>query len=337
MAMERIAIMGAGSLGTILGAYISKKRQVDLIDAYQEHVDALNEKGAQVVGNAEFTVPVTAITPAQLTGEYDLIIYMTKQTQNHTALPQIIKHLKPGGIICTAQNGLPEPAICEYIPKEQVYGMPVNWGATFMGPGVSKLTSKVTSLDFTLGAATGEMTPQLKEIQEILECMCPVHPSDNLLGIRWCKLVLNAVNSGLSTVCGATFGDVLTHPVGRVIGAYIGRECIRACAASGEKMAPFGTTDFNELFNFEGIEGAEAAAATWAELLTPHYALEASMLQDLRKGNKCEIDAINGVVSDAGKKYGVDTPFCDTVVRIVKEIEAGTRSMSMDNLKEFNI
>ena len=335
MAMDRIAIMGAGSLGTILGAYISKNRQIDLIDAYQAHVDTLNEKGAQVVGNVEFTVPVNAITPDQLSGQYDMIIYMTKQTQNHVALPQVVKHLKPDGILVTAQNGLPEPAICEYLPKERVYGMPVNWGATFIGPGISKLTSKVESLGFTLGTTTGEMTPQLEEIKEILEYMCPVHTSNNLLGIRWCKLVLNAVNSGLSTVCGATFGDVLTHPVGKIIGAHIGRECIRVCAASGETMAPFGDTDFNELFNFEGAEAAERVATAWAELLSPHFALEASMLQDLRNGRKCEIDGINGVVSETGKKYGVPTPVCDTLVRIVKEIEAGTRTMSMDNLKEF--
>jgi len=337
MAMDRIAIMGAGSLGTILGAFISKNRQIDLIDAYQAHVDAINEKGAQVIGSVEFTTPATAITPDQMTGEYDLIIYMTKQTQNHTALPLVVKHLKPGGILCTAQNGLPEPAICEYLPKEQVYGMPVNWGATFIGPGVSKLTSGVSALGFTLGTTTGEMTPQLQEIKEILELMCPVHESDNLLGIRWCKLLMNAVNSGLSTVCGCTFGEVLTHPVGKIIGAHIGRETIRACAASGEKMAPFGAVDFNELFNFDGAEAAEAAAEQWAELLSPHFALEASMLQDLRKGNKCEIDAINGVVSDTGKKFGVATPVCDTVVRLVKEIEAGSRTATMDNLAEFKL
>lgn len=337
MAMNRIAIMGAGSLGTILGAYIAKYRQIDLIDPYQAHVDALNEEGAQVIGSVEFTVPVRAITPDQIDEPYDLVICMTKQTQNDTVLPQIVRHLKPEGIIVTAQNGLPEPAICEYLPKERVYGMPVNWGATFIGPGVSRLTSTIASLGFTLGTITGEMTPQLNEIKEILEYMCPVHVSDNLLGIRWCKLLMNSVNSGLSTVCGATFGEVLTHPVGRIVGAYIGRESIRACAASGVIMAPFGTVEFNELFDFEGTDAAEAVAAKWAEILSPHFALEASMLQDLRKGLKCEIDAINGVVCETGKKYGVATPVCDTIVRIVKEIEAGTRTMSMENLKEITI
>lgn len=51
----RIAIMGAGSLGTILGAYVSKAGyDVVLIDPYQEHVDALNKDGAHVNGITRF-------------------------------------------------------------------------------------------------------------------------------------------------------------------------------------------------------------------------------------------------------------------------------------------
>jgi 2-dehydropantoate 2-reductase len=60
-------MMGAGSLGTILGAYISKAgKQIDLIDIYEEHVKTLNEKGAHVVGTVDFTVPVKALIPDQM-------------------------------------------------------------------------------------------------------------------------------------------------------------------------------------------------------------------------------------------------------------------------------
>ena len=90
----RAAIMGAGSLGTVLGAYIAKAgKQIDLIDAYKDHVDALNNEGAHVTGTFDFTVPVHALMPEEMEGEYDLIIYMAKQTYNDTAIPQIKAHL----------------------------------------------------------------------------------------------------------------------------------------------------------------------------------------------------------------------------------------------------
>lgn len=79
--IQRIAVMGAGSLGTILGAYLSKAgRDVVLIDAYQAHVDALNQNGAHITGAVEMTVPVKAITPEQMEGQYDLFFYLAKQT-----------------------------------------------------------------------------------------------------------------------------------------------------------------------------------------------------------------------------------------------------------------
>ena len=79
----RLAIMGAGSLGTILGAYIAKAGyEIDLIDAYEEHVRALNENGAHVVGAVDFVQKerLHALLPEDMEGAYDLIIYMAKQT-----------------------------------------------------------------------------------------------------------------------------------------------------------------------------------------------------------------------------------------------------------------
>ena len=138
----RIAIMGAGSLGTILGAYITKAGyQVDLIDAYKEHVDALNEKGAHVVGTVDFVQKVHAITPDQMEGVYDLIIYMAKQTYNDTAIPQIAAHIDENSTVCVSQNGIPEYAVSAVIGEERVVGAPVGWGATFQGPGCSALTT----------------------------------------------------------------------------------------------------------------------------------------------------------------------------------------------------
>ena len=64
----RVAILGCGAMGTVLGAYMTKNGcDVELIDSYEAHVEALNTKGAHIVGTVDFTVPVKAITPAQMT------------------------------------------------------------------------------------------------------------------------------------------------------------------------------------------------------------------------------------------------------------------------------
>ncbi len=70
----------------------------------------------------------------------------------------------------------------------------------------------------------------------------------------------------------------------------------------------------------------------------PHRALKASMLQDMEKGRPCEIDHIVGICSDWGKKVGVATPTCDTIISIVKDYEAGRIPLpTMECLARFDL
>ena len=58
----------------------------------------------------------------------------------------------------------------------------------------------------------------------------------------------------------------------------------------------------------------------------------ASMAQDVIKGRRTEIDYMNGYVVDKGREKGVPTPVSSAVVQIVREIDAGTRKPSPDNI-----
>ena len=70
----RIAIYGAGSLGTILGAFISKAGvSIELINRNKAHIEALKKEGARVIGTVNFTQKVTAYTPEEMSGKYDII------------------------------------------------------------------------------------------------------------------------------------------------------------------------------------------------------------------------------------------------------------------------
>ena len=105
----RIAIYGAGSLGTILGAYISKQGvPIELINRNKAHVEALQNNGAQIVGTVTFTQPVVAYTPNEMSGTYDIVFLMTKQQHNAEVVAKIKPYLAPDGVLVTFQNGLPD-------------------------------------------------------------------------------------------------------------------------------------------------------------------------------------------------------------------------------------
>ena len=119
----RAAIYGAGSLGTILGAYITKNGgQIDLVNRNKAHVAALQQNGAKVIGTVEFTQPVTAYTPDQMSGTYDILFLMTKQQQNAEVVTFLKDYLAPDGVIVTLQNGLPELQISEIVGEDRVLG-----------------------------------------------------------------------------------------------------------------------------------------------------------------------------------------------------------------------
>ena len=334
--MEKIAIYGAGSLGTVLGAYISKAGvPIDLITRNKEHVDAMNESGAHIIGTVEMTVPVHALTPDQLSEKYDLIILMTKQLDNKNILEGLKPYMTDDCIVCTMQNGLPELSVSEVVGEDRTMGCSVAWGATLHGKGVSELTSEPDSMTFGLGRMNGEKDDKLMEVKEILELMCPVEVEDNFMGVRWSKLLINSAFSGMSAVMGGTFGDAAERKDSRVCCQNIIKECIDVSRAAGIKIEPVQGKDIVKLLDYNNPVKKKISNMLIPICIKKHRLLKASMLQDLEKGRKCEIDAINGVVCAYGRKYGVPTPYNDKVCEIVHGIEDGKYTYSFDNVKMF--
>ncbi len=335
--MAKYAIYGAGSLGTVLGAYIAKNGgEADLINRNKEHVAILNEKGAKITGTVEMTVPVKAITPDMMEGKYDVIILLTKQLFNKDVVTFLKDYLSENGVIVTLQNGIPEPGIAEIIGENHTMGCAVEWGAALIEPGVCELTSEPDSLSFHMGKMNGITDEQFREVKELLELMCPVHEEPNLMGARWSKLLINATFSGLGTVAGGVFGDVSEDKLGKQVAIRCMKECIDVGHAAGVTFAPVQGKNIVGLFYYKG-----ALKRAFGTLLLPvamkkHRLIEPSMLQDLKKGKPCEIDAINGVVCDFGRKYGVKTPVNDRIVEIIKKIQAGEMKADKINFKLFN-
>ncbi|MBO5109433.1 MAG: 2-dehydropantoate 2-reductase [Clostridia bacterium] len=334
--MKRYAIYGAGSLGTVLGAYITKNGgQIDLINRNKAHVEALRKNGAKITGTVEMTVPVTAYTPDEMSGKYDIVLLLTKQLLNKKVVNFLADYLADDGVIVTLQNGLPEPGIAEIVGSHRTMGCVVEWGAALTAPGVCTLTSEVDSLSFHMGKMDGITDKKFNEVKSLLELMCPVHEESNLIGARWSKLLINATFSGLGTVVGGVFGDVSENKTARKVAIRCMKECIDVGHAAGAEFAPVQGKNITALFYYKG-----AIKRSFATMLIPiamkkHRNIEPSMLQDLKKNKPCEIDAINGVVCEWGRKCDVKTPINDRIVEIVKKCESGKLKPQASNLCLF--
>jgi 2-dehydropantoate 2-reductase len=332
----RAAIYGAGSLGTILGAFITRAGgQIDLVNRNMAHIAALREKGASVTGTLEFVQPVTALTPDEMTGKYDAIFLMTKQQQNAEVVNFLKGFLADDGVIVTLQNGIPELGIGEIVGEDRVLGCTVAWGATMLEPGVCELTSAPDSLTFSLGSLSKTPNTHLPEVKALLEMMGPVEVDGNFIGTRWSKLLINASFSGMSAVLGCTFGEAAGNRASRKYVQMLIKECIDVCATAGIKIEPVQGKDIVKLLDYHGPVKKALSFFIIPIAIRKHAKLKASMLQDIEKGKKTEVDAINGVVCAFGRKVGFPTPVNDKVVEIIHKIEAGELSPAFDNLKLF--
>jgi 2-dehydropantoate 2-reductase len=335
----RAAIIGAGSLGTIIGALMSEAgRPVDLIDANHAHVEALNREGARVTGEIELRVPVLAYTPEEMSGLYDLVFLLNKQTTNPVVLPHLKTFLHANSTVCTLQNGIPEPFVAQELGAERTMGGAVGFGATWVEPGMSRLTTRadaVRRFAFEIGEIDGVARSRLLAVQGYLACVGRTELLDDLIGIRWSKLLMNATFSGMSAALGCTFGEVLDNDRALDCVAAIANETVRTAHAAGHRMAPMQGEDF-ERFAFETTVEREAVLPIIRRIWSRHRQLRASMLQDLEKGLDTEIGFINGTVSETGRRHGVPTPFNNRIVDIIGNAQRHRTVPDFSNIRAFD-
>ena len=344
----RVAVYGAGAMGTVLGALLTKGgcQNVELITRNEKHVTALKEKGAIVRCTAEnqtLKVAVNALLPDQMQGKYDVVFLMTKQRNNAETLQNLLPFLHENSIVCTTQNGLPEPSVAEVVGEKRTYGAVTSFGATFVGGGEVEMTSRFEAMSMEIGGYQndGEKTALLTEILTHAGTAVGnesfVKTTQNLAGARWSKLAINAAFSGLSTVTGLTFGQVAKRRKTRKIALAVIRECIAVAHADGVALAKLQGANMVKWLGGKSLMKRAVAYLALPYAMRKHKKLLSGMLMDVQRGRKCEIDFINGLVCREGKRLGIETPMNTRLTDMVHGIENGLYEIDYQNVDFFEV
>jgi 2-dehydropantoate 2-reductase len=330
----RIAVLGAGAIGSSVGADLADAGEdVVLIDQWSAHVEAMRTGGLRVVmPDHDLRVPVRALHIGELATErpvFDVVLLAAKSYDTTWMCHLIAPFLAHDGVLVGLQNGMNEEMITPIVGRDRTVACVVELSAEIWEPALVQRDTTRTGTWFAIGELDGVVTDRAEEVAALLRHAARVDVTDNILGAKWTKLVVNSMTMGPFTLLGLKNWEAAALPGMTEISVRIGRESVAVGEALGYRLEPiFGMSP--EQFSGEGDEMLVNAI----RVLHGHIGKDATTatVQDQKKGRRTELEHITGTVVRKGKDVGVPTPANDAVLQLAGEIDRGERSMEPANL-----
>lgn len=300
-----VAIFGIGALGTLFGSRLGPLANVTLFGNWPEQIVTLQRDGLTVThrdgSQSHHALSVTnnlaKMPPA------DVALILVKSYQTARAARQAANVLRPDGIAITLQNGLGNlEKLAEAVGQERAALGITAQGATVLAPGRLRHAGEGPTY---LALAPG-LEEQLQAITDLFNATgLETTLVDNANSLVWGKLAINAGINPLTALLEVPNGALVENENWRQVMSAAANEVARVAAAL-EIRLPF----------------ADAAGRT-AEVSRATASNRSSMLQDISRAAPTEIDAISGAVVHFGRRLGVPTPVNESLLRLVKDKEAG--------------
>lgn len=320
--------MGAGAIGSVIGGMLARSGvDVTLLDQWPAHVDAINQHGLRLSGTCgEHVVPVRALHlhQAQAIQEpFDVLVLSVKGYDTDWATLFAARFLEPtGGVIVDAQNGMNDERVARLAGRARTLGCVITIGAGLVEPGHAMRTD-TAPIGFKVGELDGRETPRALAVVGLLQAVAPARPTTNLFGERWSKLATNCMANALAGLSGYGSAEIRTEPLPRRLAIQLAAEVIRVGEAAGHTVEPiFGIAAerFVDAADGRGLEQVEAEMSEGARSFAGG---RPSLLQDVLRGRRTEIEDLNGFVVAEGRRLGVPTAFNAAIVAEIQRHAVG--------------
>ncbi len=331
-ATPTILVQGIGAMGGVAAArLLLAGLNPTLVAGSQKNAEALNARGVTLISGDETTrVPARAfarvqdIPPAE---RFDIVLLFTKAGVVEGAATETLPRLHVDSVVLGMQNGVIEPTIARIVGEDRVVASICNWAATMREMGVYEHTVQTLTV---LGEFSGQITPRLHALEAVISHIAPVQLSPNILGAQWSKLAMNCTVTSLGAVAGSPLSDILTTHEGRAVFLAVYLEVLKVAQAAGIRIEKL------VLEPFVPVEGSPEEIEAWLdEALVVYGKSKPSILQDLERGRRTEIDFIVGHVVRTADEVNIEAPLCAAITRMIHECERGERSWCLGNIAEL--
>ena len=284
----KIAVLGAGAMGSIYGGHLSLHNDVYMIDKKQEIVDKINADGLKLFENDKDVIyRPEAMTDSANLGEVDLVILFVKALFSKAALEENRHIIGEHTYVMTLQNGAGhEDILSEFVPKERIIiGTTEDNGAVLDFGYVRRGGKGKTNIGMLVPDSNGMLGMIKKSFDS---CGFDTHIYDNIQQLIWDKLFTNVSLSALTGVLQVPIGFIAADEYAWSMTVTLIKEALAVSKALG--------LEFDEQ---EIIERVRNTSINSPEGKTSIYA-------DLKAGRRTEVNTISGAVVRAGEKTGVD-------------------------------
>ena len=348
---KRLVFVGAGALGGYVGGSLARLgHDVTFLDPWPEQVETIRARGLELDGltaEERFTVreaKALHLTEAQSLARRpaDVAFVAMKSYDTAWATALIAPYLAPQGFVVSLQNCLNEETIAGVVGWGRVVGVVASiisvdlYEVGRIRRTAPKGGDKHTV--FRIGEPHGRITPRVEELVSWFRGIDSAKATTNLWGERWTKLVQNAMNNPITAATGLSTPACLADPAIRRFSLQVAGEGIRVGQALGFELEKIRGVD-PEVVARAG-SGERAALDTVESVLVPRPGSNPrgdiqrpSMAQDILKGRRTEIDAMNGAIARKGAELGIATPANAKIAELVRRIERGELKPSPSHLK----
>jgi 2-dehydropantoate 2-reductase len=293
-------VIGAGSLGSLLGGLLAREHAVTLVGR-DPHVRAVRESGLAVDGAVESHVRPAARTDVP-GGRFDCALVTTKAFDTEAAARDLAAAGVDLDTVLSLSNGLDnETTLAGHIDAAVLAGT-CTYGAMTPEPGVVRCTGVGRNV---IGARRGGPSAAADRVGTAFdEAGIETTVAADMPRRLWEKLAVNAGINAPTALARAENGALLAGP-GNAVARRAAREVARVARASGVDLSDGEATAAVERV-------AEATAANTS-----------SMQQDVLADRRTEVDAILGSPVDRGNDLGVPTPTLRTLADLLRAWERG--------------
>jgi len=301
----KIVIVGPGAMGSLLASFLVKsKEEIWLLDKSSDRASRINSGGISIEGvSGEWQVKLRSTIDAKEIGEADLVIICVKSYDTREAALAAKPTIGAKTRILTLQNGIGNvEIISEVVGAEKVIGGVTNLGATLIEPGKVRHAGKGETI---IGRIDGKIPAQMRSIRELfIKSGLETRISKDIKSMLWSKLIINAGINALTAITRLNNGRLVEFDGTRKI--------LREAVTEATKVAKRKRI---KLIYDDPLAKVEAVCEATADNIS-------SMLADVLRKKRTEIDYINGVIVRQGQELGVSVPVNSVLVDLVRTIEA---------------